>query len=181
MLLFWSSWFSVCEALTRLNSLSQICSPFRSLVFESTNAGDHVMKTRVINIRIEQYRPSCNLPTWACPVLEHDRQSVQSHNPVIQACSYSSLHWNRWCSWPYTGYADEIKTWMGGWGMDGLLHSREYVLKGITNGIDEEWVATTIIWPTTSIQHLYNIHFKPSIHYQQSDRYKKLKGIYGMH
>jgi starch synthase len=38
----------------------------------------------------------------------------------------------------FLGYADEIRTWMGGWGMDGLLESRAYVLNGITNGIDYE-------------------------------------------
>lgn len=38
------------------------------------------------------------------------------------------------------GYAGEIKTWMGGWGLDGLLVNRDYVLNGITNGIDmDEW------------------------------------------
>lgn len=42
------------------------------------------------------------------------------------------------------GYASEIKTWLGGWGMEGLLTSREFVLNGITNGIDtEEWNPAT--------------------------------------
>ena len=34
------------------------------------------------------------------------------------------------------GYAEEIKTYLGGWGMEGLLESRNFVLNGITNGID---------------------------------------------
>lgn len=41
------------------------------------------------------------------------------------------------------GYAEEIKTWMGGWGMDGLIASRGFVLNGITNGIDyDNWNPT---------------------------------------
>ena len=36
------------------------------------------------------------------------------------------------------GYAEEIKTWLGGWGMDGLLASRGFVLNGVINGIDTE-------------------------------------------
>jgi glycogen synthase len=36
------------------------------------------------------------------------------------------------------GYAEEVKTWLGGWGMDGLLASRGFVLNGVTNGIDTE-------------------------------------------
>ncbi|MEW5307760.1 MAG: hypothetical protein WDW36_010136 [Sanguina aurantia] len=39
-----------------------------------------------------------------------------------------------------SGYAEEIKTYLGGWGMDDLLASRDSVLNGITNGIDtDEW------------------------------------------
>mmetsp|Transcript_36244 Transcript_36244/g.80653 ORF Transcript_36244/g.80653 Transcript_36244/m.80653 type:complete len:615 (-) Transcript_36244:1049-2893(-) len=38
------------------------------------------------------------------------------------------------------GYAEEIKTPLGGWGLEGLLASRNWVLNGITNGIDtDEW------------------------------------------
>mmetsp|Transcript_28797 Transcript_28797/g.73405 ORF Transcript_28797/g.73405 Transcript_28797/m.73405 type:complete len:610 (-) Transcript_28797:1027-2856(-) len=38
------------------------------------------------------------------------------------------------------GYADEIKGWLGGCGMEGLLSGRGFVLNGIVNGIDtEEW------------------------------------------
>jgi starch synthase len=36
------------------------------------------------------------------------------------------------------GYAEEVKTWLGGCGMDGLLASRGYVLNGVVNGIDYE-------------------------------------------
>ena len=36
------------------------------------------------------------------------------------------------------GYAEEIKSYLGGWGMDQLLEGRSYVLNGITNGIDIE-------------------------------------------
>ena len=36
------------------------------------------------------------------------------------------------------GYAEEVKTWLGGWGMDGLLASSGFVLNGVTNGIDTE-------------------------------------------
>jgi starch synthase len=36
------------------------------------------------------------------------------------------------------GYAEEIKSYLGGWGMEGLLTSRNSVLNGITNGIDLE-------------------------------------------
>lgn len=38
------------------------------------------------------------------------------------------------------GYAEEIKTYLGGWGMEGLLTQRGPVLNGIVNGIDtEDW------------------------------------------
>jgi hypothetical protein len=34
------------------------------------------------------------------------------------------------------GYSDEITTYLGGWGMEGLLGARKPVLSGIVNGID---------------------------------------------
>jgi starch synthase len=37
-----------------------------------------------------------------------------------------------------SGYSGEIKTYLGGWGMEGLLASRAPVLSGIVNGIDME-------------------------------------------
>eukprot|EP00879_Flechtneria_rotunda_P017220 GHRR01018041.1.p1 GENE.GHRR01018041.1~~GHRR01018041.1.p1 ORF type:complete len:421 (+),score=103.09 GHRR01018041.1:241-1503(+) len=38
------------------------------------------------------------------------------------------------------GYSDEIKTWLGGWGLEGTLMDRGPVVNGIVNGIDtEEW------------------------------------------
>ncbi|KAG1679851.1 hypothetical protein FOA52_012765 [Chlamydomonas sp. UWO 241] len=38
------------------------------------------------------------------------------------------------------GYASEIQTYLGGWGMEAMLGDRQPVLNGITNGIDpEEW------------------------------------------
>lgn len=39
------------------------------------------------------------------------------------------------------GYAEEIKSWLGGWGMEGVINQRAPVLNGIVNGIDTEWVA----------------------------------------
>ncbi len=36
------------------------------------------------------------------------------------------------------GYAGEIRTYLGGWGMEGLLNERAPVLNGIVNGIDVE-------------------------------------------
>lgn len=36
------------------------------------------------------------------------------------------------------GYAGEIRTWLGGWGLEGLLNARGPVLNGIVNGIDDE-------------------------------------------
>lgn len=36
------------------------------------------------------------------------------------------------------GYAGEIRTYLGGWGLEGLIDSRAYVLNGIVNGIDDE-------------------------------------------
>jgi starch synthase len=36
------------------------------------------------------------------------------------------------------GYAGEIRTYLGGWGLEGLIDSRGYVLNGIVNGIDDE-------------------------------------------
>ena len=42
------------------------------------------------------------------------------------------------------GYAWEITTVEGGWGMDGVLQSRQPVLNGIVNGVDEmEWDPAT--------------------------------------
>nr|QKY15138.1 soluble starch synthase (SS) [Polytomella parva] len=42
------------------------------------------------------------------------------------------------------GYAEEIKTAEGGWGMESLLADREFVLNGIVNGIDTaEWDPAT--------------------------------------
>ncbi|PNW83927.1 hypothetical protein CHLRE_04g215150v5 [Chlamydomonas reinhardtii] len=38
------------------------------------------------------------------------------------------------------GYAEEIKTYLGGWGMEGIIAARDPVLNGIVNGIDtDEW------------------------------------------
>lgn len=38
------------------------------------------------------------------------------------------------------GYAWEITTAEGGWGLDKVLQARQHVLNGITNGIDmDEW------------------------------------------
>lgn len=38
------------------------------------------------------------------------------------------------------GYAWEIQTPEGGWGMEGMLTSRGYALNGVLNGVDlEEW------------------------------------------
>ena len=38
------------------------------------------------------------------------------------------------------GYAWEITTAEGGWGLDTVLQSRQHILNGITNGIDlDEW------------------------------------------
>ena len=38
------------------------------------------------------------------------------------------------------GYAWEITTAEGGWGLDKVLQSRQHILNGITNGIDlDEW------------------------------------------
>ena len=38
------------------------------------------------------------------------------------------------------GYAQEVTTWLGGWGLEGLLAARSPVLTGIVNGIEEvEW------------------------------------------
>jgi hypothetical protein len=36
------------------------------------------------------------------------------------------------------GYSFEITTYLGGWGLEGLLGSRKPVLSGIVNGIDDE-------------------------------------------
>ncbi len=36
------------------------------------------------------------------------------------------------------GYAEEIRTYLGGWGMEGILSSRAFVLNGVVNGIDTE-------------------------------------------
>lgn len=36
------------------------------------------------------------------------------------------------------GYSDEIRSYLGGWGMDGMLNARGPVLSGIVNGIDVE-------------------------------------------
>ncbi|GFR41537.1 hypothetical protein Agub_g2250 [Astrephomene gubernaculifera] len=42
------------------------------------------------------------------------------------------------------GYAEEIKTWLGGWGMEGILAARAPVLNGVVNGIDtDEWNPAT--------------------------------------
>ncbi|GLC42205.1 hypothetical protein PLESTB_000642100 [Pleodorina starrii] len=38
------------------------------------------------------------------------------------------------------GYAEEIQTYLGGWGMEGIIASRSPVLNGVVNGIDtDEW------------------------------------------
>lgn len=36
------------------------------------------------------------------------------------------------------GYSEEIRTFLGGWGLEGMLNDRGPVLTGIVNGIDEE-------------------------------------------
>lgn len=36
------------------------------------------------------------------------------------------------------GFAEEIQTFLGGWGMEDLLQQRSPVINGITNGIDME-------------------------------------------
>lgn len=36
------------------------------------------------------------------------------------------------------GYSSEITTYLGGWGMEGMLTNRKPVLSGIVNGIDNE-------------------------------------------
>lgn len=36
------------------------------------------------------------------------------------------------------GYAEEVRTYLGGWGMEGILSSRAPVLNGVVNGIDTE-------------------------------------------
>jgi starch synthase len=36
------------------------------------------------------------------------------------------------------GYAEEICTWLGGWGMEGMIDACGPVLNGIVNGIDDE-------------------------------------------
>jgi len=42
------------------------------------------------------------------------------------------------------GYAREVTTWLGGWGLEGLLAARSPVLSGIVNGIEEaEWDPAT--------------------------------------
>jgi starch synthase len=42
------------------------------------------------------------------------------------------------------GYAEEVQTWLGGWGLEGLLAARSPVLTGIVNGIEEsEWDPAT--------------------------------------
>lgn len=42
------------------------------------------------------------------------------------------------------GYSNEITTYLGGWGLEGLLGARRPVLSGIVNGIDlEEWDPST--------------------------------------
>ncbi|GBF98815.1 soluble starch synthase chloroplastic [Raphidocelis subcapitata] len=42
------------------------------------------------------------------------------------------------------GYSTEITTYLGGWGLEGLLGARQPVLSGIVNGIDEdEWDPST--------------------------------------
>jgi hypothetical protein len=42
------------------------------------------------------------------------------------------------------GYSKEVTTPLGGWGLDGLLASRQSVLNGIVNGIDiDEWDPST--------------------------------------
>ena len=42
------------------------------------------------------------------------------------------------------GYAWEITTKEGGWGLDGVLNSRKAVLNGVANGIDlKEWNPAT--------------------------------------
>ncbi|GLI71524.1 hypothetical protein VaNZ11_016750 [Volvox africanus] len=42
------------------------------------------------------------------------------------------------------GYAEEIQTYLGGWGMEGIIASRSPVLNGVVNGIDtDEWNPAT--------------------------------------
>eukprot|EP00245_Coleochaete_scutata_P010037 TRINITY_DN344_c0_g1_i1.p1 TRINITY_DN344_c0_g1~~TRINITY_DN344_c0_g1_i1.p1 ORF type:complete len:711 (+),score=138.83 TRINITY_DN344_c0_g1_i1:151-2283(+) len=48
------------------------------------------------------------------------------------------------------GYAWEIQTAEGGWGLDGLLRSRNFVVNGITNGIDiDDWNPASDRWIDT--------------------------------
>jgi glycogen synthase len=61
------------------------------------------------------------------------------HHSAINAFSRRCRHATALaCAQVSAGYADEIKTYLGGWGMEGLLTQRGPVLNGIVNGIDTE-------------------------------------------
>ena len=58
------------------------------------------------------------------------------------------------------GYAWEITTPEGGWGLDRVLQSRQHVLNGITNGIDMQARTLLPLMPSSSVlqsrQHVLN-------------------------
>lgn len=71
------------------------------------------------------------------------------------------------------GYAWEITTVEGGWGMDGILKGRESVLNGIANGIDEkEWNPETddLIEARYSINDLSGSSTMPFCHLSLAER-----------
>jgi hypothetical protein len=64
--------------------------------------------------------------------------------PAAAGCASQSRPLTPRRAAPRAGYAYEIQTPLGGWGMEFLLGSRQYALNGILNGIDEtEWDPAT--------------------------------------
>lgn len=94
-------------------------------------------------LRTSCFARACTVPQpwWAVPIL-----------PLF--CSHLVLPWCRAisCCWLQShaqvspGYAEEIKGWLGGCGMEGLLSNRGFVLNGEPTRISKDFILMFCVW-----------------------------------